>query len=123
MAHYAHVVNGIVQSVIVAESDFIDRYPPTEGYYVQASYNTKNGVHVLGGTPLRKNYPGPGWIYDDYRDAFIPPRPFDTWVLDEDTGQWQAPVPHPQDGKIYRWNPYSNQWIEWGCDGVPQEST
>lgn len=80
--------------------------------YVQTSYNTHGGVHTLGGTPLRKNYAGIGYTYDETRDAFIPPKPFDSWVLNEDTCWWESPTPYPQDGKKYVWDETIQEWIE-----------
>tara|TARA_R110001632_G_scaffold160997_1_gene279356 strand:- start:13 stop:285 length:273 start_codon:yes stop_codon:yes gene_type:complete len=86
MSHFAKVVDGIVETVIVAEQDFIDTQ---EGTWVQTSYNTYGGVHSLGNTPLRKNYAGIGSVYDAGRDAFYAPQPSEgTWTLDEDTCLW-----------------------------------
>ena len=94
MAHFAQIENGIVTQVIVAEADYIDTKP---GMWVKCSYNTRGGVHLTGGEPLRKNYPGPGWTYDAIRDAFIPPQPADIdgygpYILNEDTCLWAAPA-------------------------------
>lgn len=80
--------------------------------YVQTSYNTHAGVHSLGGAPLRKNYAGIGYTYDESRDAFIPPKPFESWVLNEDTCLWDAPIPYPSDGKTYEWDEDNQKWIE-----------
>ncbi len=82
------------------------------GEWVQTSYNTFGGQHKLGGTPLRKNYAGIGFTYDRQRDAFIPPKPFASWVLNEDTCLWDAPVAMPDDGKIYVWDEATTNWIE-----------
>lgn len=109
MAHYAHIVDGVVDVVIVAEQEYIDTLPDASSW-VQTSYNTRNGVHMLGGTPLRKNYAGIGFTYDAQRDAFIPPKPYQSWVLNEDTCDWECPVPYPQDGKRYAWNDDLAQW-------------
>ena len=76
----------------------------------QTSYNTQGGVHMLGGTPLRKNHAGIGYKYDEDRDAFIPPKPFDSWTLNEETCIWEAPVAHPNDGKTYSWNEENQTW-------------
>ena len=76
----------------------------------QTSYNTKGGVHKLGGTPLRKNHAGIGYKYDEDRDAFIPPKPFDSWTLNEETCIWEAPVAYPDDGKNYVWSEETQQW-------------
>ena len=84
----------------------------TGDVYKQTSYNTRGGVHLLGGTPLRKNYAGIGYTYDADRDAFIPPKPFASWVLNEDTCLWDAPVAYPTDGKRYVWDEDSGSWKE-----------
>jgi len=119
MAHYAHITNGIVDQVIVAEQDFIDSGAvgnPSE--WVQTSYNTHGGVHANGGTPLRKNYAGIGYTYDTGRDAFIPPKPYASWVLNEGTAQWEVPVPMPLDAgtgtppKFYNWDEATISWVE-----------
>ena len=89
MGHFAKVIDGVVANVIVAEQDFIDTLPDKDSW-VQTSYNTQGGVHLLGGTPLRMNYAGIGYTYDPVRDAFIPPRPEGEWVLNEETCQWES---------------------------------
>jgi hypothetical protein len=112
MSHFARVTaQGIVEQVIVAEQDFIDTLPDKTSW-VQTSYNTHGGVHTLGGTPLRKNYAGIGYTYDADRDAFIPPKPYASWLLDDFTCQWQAPTPMPTDDKKYLWNEDQQNWIE-----------
>ena len=78
----------------------------------QTSYNTVGGVHSNGGTPFRKNYAGVGYSYDAQLDAFIPPKLFASWSLNEDTCQWQPPVPMPTDGKFYIWNEENQAWAE-----------
>jgi hypothetical protein len=78
--------------------------------WVQTSYNTQGGVHNSGGTPLRKNHAGIGMTYDEDRDAFIAPRPFNSWILNEQTCQWNAPVAYPTDGKKYNWNETNLTW-------------
>lgn len=111
MSHFAKVNGlGIVEQVIVAEQDFIDTLPDASSW-VQTSYNTIGGVHILGGTPLRKNYAGVGYRFDGTRDAFIPPKPFASWVLNEDTCLWEAPVVMPTDG-LYQWDEEQLNWIE-----------
>jgi hypothetical protein len=80
--------------------------------YKQTSYNTFAGQHCLGGTPFRKNFAGVGFTYNEQRDAFIPPKPFNSWVLDENTCQWQAPFELPNDSKNYVWNEQSLSWVE-----------
>jgi hypothetical protein len=76
----------------------------------QTSYNTIAGSHKLGGTPFRKNHAAIGYTYDEDRDAFIPKKPFNSWILDEETCLWKAPVVKPDDGKTYRWNEDTQQW-------------
>jgi hypothetical protein len=111
MAHFAKVKDGIVTKVIVAEQEYIDNVVETEaGTWVQTSYNTHGGVHSLGGTPLRKNYAGIGFTYDANKDAFIPPKPFDSWTLNETTCLWEAPVAYPTDGQRYNWNETNQTW-------------
>lgn len=113
MAHYAKVVNGIVAQVIVAEPEFFQSFiDVSPGQWIQTSYNTKGGVHLNGGTPLRKNYAGIGYTYDAQRDAFIPPKPYASWTLDEETCLWNPPVDYPTDGKAYDWNEQSQAWTE-----------
>lgn len=108
MSHFAKVENGIVTQVIVAEQDVIDSGLFGTGW-VQTSYNTHGGQHP-NGTPLRKNYAGVGYTYDPQRDAFIPPKPFASWVLNEDTCLWDAPVSIPNDGGLYKWNEETLAW-------------
>lgn len=113
MAHFAEVINGIVRRVIVAEQEFIDSGAVgIPSRWIQTSYNTYGGIHKLGGTPLRKNYAGIGYTYDETRDAFIPPQPFPSWILDEQTCLWSPPVAHPKDDKIYIWEEDSQSWVE-----------
>ena len=113
MAHFAKVTDGRVTQVIVAEPEFFTTFVDTSpGEWIQTSYNTHGGVHATGGTPLRKNYAGIGYTYDRTRDAFIPPQPFQSWTLNEQTCLWNAPTPMPQDNKIYRWDEPTLAWIE-----------
>jgi hypothetical protein len=101
----------------VAEPEFFQTFVDSSpGEWIQTSYNTLGGEHKLGGTPLRKNYAGVGFTYDRTLDAFIPPKPFDSWELNEDTCLWQAPVPMPDNGKLYTWNETTTSW-----DEVPTE--
>jgi hypothetical protein len=79
-------------------------------FWKQTSYNTIGGVHSSGGTPFRKNYAGIGYTYDEDRDAFIAPKPFDSWILNEDTCIWNAPVAYPQDDNGYTWNESTKTW-------------
>jgi len=129
MAHFAKVVDEIVEKVIVAEQDFIDTQ---EGTWVQTSYNTKGGVHYTyeehaqtidgeeivdirpvpsGEAGLRKNYAGVGFTYDEERDAFIPPQPYPSWTLNEDTCLWDSPVPYPEEG-VHEWDEDNQEWVE-----------
>jgi hypothetical protein len=110
MAHFAQVENGIVTKVIVAEQDVIDSGLFGTGW-VQTSYNTHGGQHPEG-RPLRKNYAGIGYTYDVQRDAFIPPKPYASWLLNEATCLWNAATPMPQDDKRYTWNEPTTSWIE-----------
>jgi len=110
MAHYAKVRDEKVVQVIVAEKNFFNTFVDTSaGEWIQTSYNTRGGVHELGGTPLRKNYAGVGYIYDRERDAFYSPQPFPSWTLNEDTCLWEAPVAHPE-GKARKWNEENQTW-------------
>jgi hypothetical protein len=79
--------------------------------WVQTSYNTVSGEHLGGGTPLRKNYAGIDYKYDDVLDAFIPPKPFTSWILNEETCQWESPIPCPDDGKNYDWSEEIQAWL------------
>ena len=108
MSHFAKVENGIVTQVIVAEEDFIATGALGHGW-VQTSYNTHGGVHANGGTPLRKNYAGVGYTYDIDRDAFIPPKPYPSWTLNEATCLWDSPSPMPTDG-MYTWDELTTYW-------------
>jgi hypothetical protein len=113
MAHFAKVNNGIVEQVIVAEPEFFQTFVDSSpGEWIQTSYNTRGGAHLLGGTPLRKNYAGIGFTYDHTRDAFIPPKPYPSWVLNEDTCLWESPIAYPNDGKKYIWNEVTTSWVE-----------
>ena len=76
----------------------------------QTSYNTHGGVHSNGGTPFRKNHAGIGYTYDEDRDAFIPKKPYNSWILNEQTCNWESPVAYPTDGKIYNWNEQNLNW-------------
>ena len=112
MSHFAKVIDGIVTEVLVIEQDVIDtRMFGDPSLWVQTSYNTRGGQHPEG-RPLRKNYAGVGYTYDSMRDAFIPPLPFPSWTLNEDTCLWDAPTPHPNDGKPYYWDEAALAWVE-----------
>ena len=112
MGHFAKVVDSKVVSVIVAEPEFFDTFVDSSpGQWLQTSYNTQGGQHPEG-RPLRKNYAGVGYTYDAVRDAFIPPSPFASWLLNDDTCLWEAPVAMPADGKTYEWDEATTSWKE-----------
>jgi hypothetical protein len=112
MGHFAKVVDGKVTQVIVAEPEFFDTFVDSSpGEWIQTSYRTHGGQHPEG-TPLRKNYAGVGYTYDKARDAFIPQQPYASWVLDEATCLWNAPVAMPTDGKFYEWDEATTSWKE-----------
>jgi hypothetical protein len=119
MSHYAKVVDGIVKDILVADTDFMENFiDDSPGRWIQTSYNTNSGKHYDkdgkedGGIALRKNFAGVGHIYDEDLDAFYPPKPYESWVLNEDTCQWDSPVVRPDDDKFYDWNEDSTSWIE-----------
>ena len=99
MSHFAKIENNLVTEVIVAEQDFINTL---EGTWVQTSYTGS----------IRKNYAGVGYTYDKTKDAFIAPKQFDSWVLNSQTCQWEAPTPKPTGGKAYIWDEVTKSWIE-----------
>ena len=120
MAHYALLDrNNIVVQVITGVDENEGVYD-WELFYTQetrlqakrTSYNTQGGVHTGGGTPFRKNYAGIGYTYDAQRDAFIPPKPYPSWLLNEQTCLWEPPVAMPQDGKLYQWDEATTSWVE-----------
>ena len=92
--------------------DFLNNLHKTNDVWKQTSYNTQGGIHTLGGTPLRKNYAGKGFTYDETRDAFIPKQQYNSWTLNEDTCHWEPPVAYPDDGKVYDWNEETTSWDE-----------
>ncbi len=122
MAHFVKLGKGniVVQGVVVhndvatteqAGVDFLNNLYGTNDIWKQTSYNTIGGVHQLGGTPFRKNYAGIGYTYDQTRDAFIPPRTiYNSWILNEETCRWEAPVAYPNDENDYKWNESTQQW-------------
>ena len=120
MSHYAQLdENNVVVFVIHAKSnDKEDEFTEsTDDVYRQTSYNTYGGVHYTDGEPsadqskaLRFNYAGIGFTYDENRDAFIPPKPFESWILDEGICLWQPPLPYPEDGGNYRWDEDLFSW-------------
>jgi len=125
MAHYVQLFENVVVTVFVGRDDVVEGIDDWETYYApegftvkQTSYNTRGGVHYTDGEPsedqtkaLRFNYAGIGFTYDEERDAFIPPKPYDSWVLDEDTCLWEAPVPMPEDGEQYTWDEDAGDWV------------
>ena len=121
MSHFAEINNdGIVQNVIVAEQDFIDSGAVGDSSnWIQTSYNTRGGVHYApnsnepdSGIALRKNYAGIGYTYDSTRNAFYESQPYPSWLLDDETCQWDAPIPRPDDGKWYDWDESTTNWVE-----------
>lgn len=119
MAYFAEINNQNVVIRVLAVADkqenrgqeFLSVDLGLGGIWIQTSYNTRGGVHLLGGTPLRKNYAGIGYTYDEVRDAFIPPKPYPSWLLNEDTCLWESPVPYPADGGFYTWDEESQSWL------------
>jgi hypothetical protein len=113
MSHFAKVTDGKVTQVIVAEKEFFDTYvDSTPGEWIQTSYNTQAGKHLLGGTPLRGNYAGIGYTYDRTNDVFYAPQPYASWVLNNTTWSWEAPVAMPTDDKRYTWDEAVKNWVE-----------
>lgn len=115
MAHFAHVIDGVVRSVIVLEEHMVADWTArhiTQGELVQTSYNTFGGTHKSGGTPLRKNYAGVGYTYDRIRDAFYAPKPYPSWNLDEDSCLWEPPIAYPADGQHYVWSEEDGNWVQ-----------
>jgi hypothetical protein len=129
MAHYVKVVDGTVVNGIVAEPEFFDTFVDSSpGEWIKTSYNMRGGVYYdpATGEPhadqagmiaadegrQRKNYAGIGYTYDRTRNAFIPPKPFASWTLNEDSCLWEPPVALPTDGKMYRWDEETTNWVE-----------
>ena len=127
MASFAKIENNIVTTVVsvvnevLKDSNGIEQenigieflktlYNEQNATWKQTSYNTKGGVHSLGGTPFRKNHAGIGFTYDSQRDAFIPQKPYNSWVLNEQTCNWEAPIAYPQDNNRYVWNEQNLSW-------------
>jgi len=109
MAHFAKVVNGIVEQVIVADTqDWCETN--LGGIWIQTSYNTQGNVHILGGTPLHKNYAGIGYTWDG--TGFAAPQPYSSWTLNSTSYLWEAPTSMPTDGKPYRWDEPTLSWVE-----------
>ena len=120
MAHFAEIDenNTVVRVLVVGNEqedrgqEFLSKDLGLGGKWIKTSYNTQGGVHINGGTPLRKNYAGVGFTYDSQRDAFIPPKPYDSWELNEDSCLWEAPIDYPSDGKNYTWDEEKITWKE-----------
>ena len=120
MGHYAKVSKGIVTKVIVADQDFFNKFvDDSPGKWIKTSYNTRGGVHYKPNTnepsedqskAIRKNFAGIGYSYDSVKDAFVPPQPFDSWILNNNTCLWEAPVEYPEDGNDYIWNEETINW-------------
>ena len=121
MAHFAKLGTGnIIEKVVVVSNDvatteqagvdFLNKLYGTNDVWKQTSYNTRGGVHRLSGTPFRKNYAGIGFKYDQTKDAFIPPKSYNSWTLNETTCLWEAPVARPEDDQDYMWNETTRQW-------------
>ena len=127
MASFAKLNNNIVERVesvvneVLKDSNGIEQenigieflktlYNEPNAIWKKTSYNTSGGVHSLGGTPFRKNHAGIGFTYDENRDAFIPPKPFNSWILNEQTCLWEAPTAYPIDGQKYIWNELTLSW-------------
>jgi len=118
MAHFAEIdENNIVLRVLVVDDlheergeEYLSEELGFGGRWIQTSYNTAGGQHKNGGIPLRKNYAGIGYTYDEQRDAFIPPKDFASFILNEETCLWECPIPYPQDGNIYFWNEENQSW-------------
>ena len=118
MSYYAKVNDGKVIRVIAADVSFFDTFVDTSpGFWLQTSYNTRGNVHYGpdgkpdGGIALRGKYAGIGYSYDSVNDVFIPPQPYPSWILDASTWLWEAPVPYPNDGKLYTWDEATLSWV------------
>ena len=121
MAHFAKLGTGnIIETVQIVSNDiatteqagvdFLNNLFGSRDVWKQTSYNTYGGVHKLGGTPLRKNYASIGFTYDQTKNAFVPPQPFDSWTLNETSCLWEAPTAYPTDNKDYIWNEETTTW-------------
>jgi len=118
MSHFCKVLDGKVMQVIVAEKEFFDTYVDSSpGEWIQTSYNTHGNQHPEG-RPLRGNYAGIGYTYDRTNDVFYAPQPYASWVLDNTTWTWKAPVAMPTDDKRYLWDEATTNWVEVPVEGV-----
>ena len=126
MAHFVeiNILHEVIKGVVLDDKDTQDKngnevesigakylYNIFGGTWLRTSYNTSGGVHKLMGTPFRKNYAGIGCTYDQTRDAFIPPKPYPSWTLNESTCKWDPPTPYPDDGQSYLWNEGTQAWV------------
>jgi hypothetical protein len=117
MAHFAEIDNdGLVTRVLVTDNSMpkegLDWLKKTfGGTWIKTSYNTYNNQHILGGKPIRKNFAGVGFSYDKARDAFIPPQPYSSWLLNEETCNWEAPILYPEDEQRYLWDEAAVNWV------------
>ena len=119
MAHYAFINMQNIVTEVITGKDETDGPTNWEMHYgnireqicKRTSYNTRGGIHKLGGIPFRKNYAGVGYIYDPIRDAFIPPKPYNSWILNDETCNWEPPVKIPIEGKEYQWDEDNKKWI------------
>ena len=124
MAHYAFLNMQNIVTEVITGKDETEGPTNWEIHYgnireqicKRTSYNTFGGKHINGGTPFRKNYAGKGYTYDESKDAFIPPKPYNSWLLNEDTCLWDPPVEMPSDGKRYQWNEDEKKWIDDGTN-------
>jgi hypothetical protein len=123
MASFAKIGSGNIVEQVVAVSnevatteqagvEFLQNLYNDKATWKQTSYNTYGGVHSLDGTPFRKNFAGVGYTYDETKNAFISPKPFNSWSLNETTCLWEAPVAYPDDNKEYEWNEDTTSWSE-----------
>jgi|TARA_R100001015_G_C4538819_1_gene103339 hypothetical protein len=122
MAHFAKLNSENIVEAIESVSndistneqagiDYLNSHHGTSDVWKQTSYNTKQNVHRLGGTAFRKNFAGVGYTYNQDIDGFVPPKPYDSWVLNETTGDWDPPVAYPNDGQAYNWDENSQNWV------------
>ena len=120
MAHYAFINDQNIVTEVITGKDETDTTLDWEQHYAEfrlgmicrrTSYNTLGNEHRTNGTPYRKNYAGIGYTWDETRDAFIPPKPYTSWILNETTCLWEAPIPMPSDGMVYTWNEETLSWV------------
>ena len=113
MSHFAKVLDGKVVQVIVAEPEFFKNFIDTSpGAWIQTSYNTYANAHKLGGTPLRGNFAGIGYLYDQKNDVFYASQPYPSWILNQSTWLWEPPIAYPENGKLHQWNEEVKNWEE-----------